>query len=56
MLSPIMSRLLCTNMHKQTEDNTTLTVQMVSEGNIKQEQSTKEPFGIVSINYNPSEG
>jgi hypothetical protein len=43
-------------MHKQTEDNTTLTVQMVYEGNIKQEQSTKEPFGVVSVNYNPSKG
>ena len=43
-------------MQKQAEDNTTLTVQIVSEGKIKQEQSTKEPFGMVSVNYNPSEG
>ncbi len=42
-------------MQKQAEDNTTLTVQIVSEGKIKQEQSTKEPFGMVSVNYNPSE-
>jgi hypothetical protein len=44
------------DMQKLAEDNTTLTVQIVSEGNIKQEQSTKEPFGIVSVKYNPSEG
>ena len=44
------------DMQKQAEDNTTLTVQIVSEGNIKQEQSTKEPFGVVSAKYNPSEG
>jgi hypothetical protein len=43
-------------MQKQAEDNTTLTVQIVSEGKIKQEQSTTEPFGMVSVNYNPSEG
>jgi hypothetical protein len=43
-------------MQKQTEDNTTLSVQIVSESTIKQEQSTKEPFGVVSVNYNPSEG
>jgi maltose-binding protein MalE len=43
-------------IQKQAEDNTTLTVQIVSEGEIKQEQSTKEPFGMVSVNYNPSEG
>ena len=43
------------DMQKQAEDNTTLTVQIVSEGKIKQEQSTKEPFGMVSVNYNPSE-
>ena len=42
-------------MQKQAEDNITLTVQIVSEGKIKQEQSTKEPFGMVSVNYNPSE-
>lgn len=42
-------------MQKQAEDNTTLTVQIVSEGTIKQEQSTTEPFGVVSVNYNPSE-
>ena len=44
------------DMQKQAEDNTTLTVQIVSEGNIKQEQSTKEPFGVVSVRYNSSEG
>jgi hypothetical protein len=44
------------DMQKQAEDNTTLSVHMVSEGKIKQEQSTKEPFGVVSVNYNPSEG
>lgn len=44
------------DMQKQAEDNTILTVQIVSEGKIKQEQSTKEPFGLVSVNYNPSEG
>ncbi len=44
------------DMQKQAEDNTTLTVQIVSEGNIKQEQSTKVPFGVVSVRYNPSEG
>ena len=43
-------------MQKQAEDNTTLTVQIVSEGKIKQEQSTTEPFGVVSVNYNPAEG
>jgi hypothetical protein len=43
-------------MQKQAEDNTTLAVQIVSEGKIKQEQSTTEPFGVVSIAYNPSEG
>ena len=43
-------------MQKLAEDNTTLTVQIVSAGKIKQEQSTKEPFGVVSVNYNPSEG
>lgn len=42
-------------MQKQAEDNTTLTVQIVSEGKIKQERSTTEPFGMVSVNYNPSE-
>ncbi len=44
------------DMQKLGEDNTTLTVQIVSEGKIKQEQSTKEPFGVVSVKYNPSEG
>ena len=44
------------DVHKQAEDNTTLTVQMVSEGKIKQEQSTREPFGVVSVKYNPSDG
>jgi len=44
------------DMQKQAEDNTTLTVQIVSEGNIKHEQSIKEPFGVVSAKYNPSEG
>ncbi len=44
------------DVQKQAEDNTTLTVQIVSEDNIKQEQSTTEPFGIVSVRYNPSEG
>jgi hypothetical protein len=44
------------DVKKQAEDNTTLTVQIVSEDNIKQEQSTTEPFGIVSVKYNPSEG
>jgi hypothetical protein len=44
------------DMQKQAEDNTTLTVQIVSEGKIRQEQSTTEPFGVVSVNYNPSEG
>ena len=44
------------DVRKQAEDNTTLTVQIVSENNIKQEQSTMEPFGIVSVKYNPSEG
>lgn len=44
------------DVQKQAEDNTTLTVQIVSEDNIKQEQSTMEPFGIVSVKYNPSEG
>jgi hypothetical protein len=43
-------------MQKQAEDNTTLTVLIVSEGKIKQEQSTTEPFGVVSVNYNPAEG
>jgi hypothetical protein len=43
-------------MQKQAEDKTTLTVQIVSEGKIKQEQSTTEPFGVVSVNYNPAEG
>jgi hypothetical protein len=43
-------------MQKQAEDNTTLTVQIVSEGKIRQEQSTTEPFGVVSVNYNPAEG
>ncbi len=43
-------------MQKQAEDNTTITVQIVSAGKIKQEQSTKEAFGVVSVNYNPSEG
>ena len=44
------------DIQKQAEDNTTLTVQIVSEGKIKQEQSTREPFGLVSVNYNPSDG
>jgi hypothetical protein len=44
------------DVQKQAEDNTTLTVQMVSEGKIKQEQSTREPFGVVSVKYNPSDG
>jgi hypothetical protein len=44
------------DMQKQAEDSIVLTVQIVSEGNIKQEQSTKEPFGVVSVKYIPSEG
>jgi hypothetical protein len=44
------------DVQKRAEDNTTLTLQIVSEDNIKQEQSTTEPFGIVSVKYNPSEG
>jgi hypothetical protein len=43
-------------MQKQAEDNTTLSVQMVSEGKIKQKQSIMEPFGVVSVDYDPSEG
>ena len=48
--------IVTADMQKQAEDNTTLTVQIVSEGKIKQEQSTKEPFGVVWVKYNPSEG
>jgi len=48
--------IVTATMQKQAEDNTTLAVQIVSEGKIKQEQSTTEPFGVVSASYNPSEG
>jgi len=48
--------IVTTDVQKQTEDNTTLAVLIVSEGKIKQEQSTTEPFGVVSVSYNPSEG
>ena len=48
--------IVTTDVQKQTEDNTTLVVLIVSEGIIKQEQSTTEPFGVVSIAYNSSEG
>jgi hypothetical protein len=48
--------IVTADIQKQAEDNTTLTVQIVSEGIIEQEQSTKEPFGVVSLKYNPSEG
>jgi hypothetical protein len=48
--------IVTADIQKQAEDNTTLTVQIVSEGIIEQEQSTKEPFGVVSVKYNPSEG
>jgi len=48
--------IVTVDMQKQAEDNTILTVQIVSEGKIKQEQSTTEPFGVVSVVYNPSEG
>ena len=48
--------IVTADIQKQAEDNTTLTVQIVSEGIIEQEQSTKEPFGVVSVKYNPLEG
>ena len=48
--------IVTADVQKQTEDNTTLAVLMVSDGKIKQEQSTTEPFGVVSVSYNPSEG
>ena len=48
--------IVTTDVQKQTEDNSALAVLIVSEGKIKQEQSTTEPFGVVSVAYNPSEG
>ena len=48
--------IVTADVQKQTEDNTTLAVLIVSDGKIKQEQSTTEPFGVVSVSYNPSEG
>ena len=48
--------IVTADVQKQAEDNTTLAVLIVSDGKIKQEQSTTEPFGVVSVSYNPSEG
>ena len=48
--------IVTADVQKQAEDNTTLAVLIVSEGIIKQEQSTTEPFGVVSVSYNPAEG
>ena len=48
--------IVTADVQKQAEDNSALAVQIVSEGIIKQEQSTTEPFGVVSIAYNSSEG
>ena len=48
--------IVTADVQKQTEDNSALAVLIVSEGKIKQEQSTTEPFGVVSVSYNPSEG
>ena len=48
--------IVTADVQKQTEDTTTLAVLIVSDGIIKQEQSTTEPFGVVSVSYNPPEG
>ena len=41
-------------MQKQADDATELTVLVVSGGEIKKEQSTTEPFGVVGVDYDLS--
>jgi hypothetical protein len=41
-------------MQKQADDDTELTVLVVSGGEIKKEQSTTEPFGVVGVDYDLS--
>ena len=48
--------IVTADVQKQAEDTITLAVLIVSDGKIKQEQSTTEPFGVVSVSSNPSEG
>ena len=43
-------------MWKQADDDTELTVLVVSGGKIKEEQSTTEPFGVVGVDYDLSNG
>lgn len=43
-------------MQKQADDDAELTVLIVSGGEIKRERSTTEPFGVVEVAYDLSEG
>ena len=43
-------------MQKQADDDTELTVLIVTGGEIKKEQSTMESFGVVGVDYDLSEG
>ena len=43
-------------MQKQADDDTELSVLLVYAGEIKKEQSTTEPFGLVGVDYVLSEG
>lgn len=43
-------------MQKQAEDDTELSVLIVSDGEIKKEQSTTESFGVVAVDYDLSDG
>ena len=50
------SAVITAVMQKQADDATELSVLLVYAGEIKKEQSTTEPFGLVGVDYALSEG